>query len=93
MDDKTDVTVVSGTIATITCTLNPINKKGGNELLQLMGIILILAGLLFTALTTIKKDIIVEVGITERSLKYVGGAGIMLIIVGTYILLKCYELI
>ncbi len=54
--------------------------------------ILVLAGLVFTALTAVKKDISVEVGVSERTMKYVGGAGIILIIIGTYILLKTYGL-
>lgn len=57
-------------------------------LVQIMGVILILAGLLFTALTTIKKDVIIEFGFTERTLKYVGSTGVLLVIIGAYILLK-----
>ena len=58
-------------------------------LASIMGVILILTGLLFTALTTIKKDVIFEFGITERTLKYVGGTGVLLVMIGAYILIKC----
>ncbi|KAF5421224.1 MAG: hypothetical protein C5S45_03880, partial [Candidatus Methanocomedens sp.] len=62
-------------------------------LLQLMGVILIVSGLLFTALTSIKKDVSIEFGVSERNLKYVGGTGILLVIIGACILLKCSNLI
>jgi len=57
-------------------------------LVQIMGVILVLAGMLLTTLTTFKKDISIELGITERNLKYVGGAGIVFVLIGGYILLK-----
>ncbi len=57
-----------------------------------MGVILIIAGLVFIALSS-KKEILIELGISEKSLKYVGGSGILLVIVGAYILLKCYGLL
>jgi hypothetical protein len=75
---------------TISSPTIPSPLKDGKETPQLMGVILILVGLLSTALTAIKKDTIIEVRITERSLKYIGGAGIMLIIIGAYILLKSF---
>jgi hypothetical protein len=89
---------VSSEIATPTQTTTsaptiPPPLKDGKETSQLLGVILILVGLLSTALTTVKKDIIVEVRITKRSLKYIGGAGIMLIIIGAYVLLKSFELL
>lgn len=71
--------------------LQPITIK--KDLLQLIGVILIISGLFFTAFTTLKKDITIEIGVSDRHLKYVGGAGILLIIIGTYILLKCNGLI
>ncbi len=57
-------------------------------LVQIMGVILILAGLIFTALTALKKDVVIEFGIPEKKLKYAGGVGIILVIIGAYILLK-----
>ncbi|MEA3324868.1 MAG: family 16 glycoside hydrolase [Euryarchaeota archaeon] len=74
-------------------TVIPTPDGNNNELLQIIGLILIISGLLFTALTTLKKDIIFEIGIPEGNLKYIGSSGILLIIIGSYILLKCYELI
>ena len=90
------VNVTSGGTVKAQFDLTPIplpSKQDGNELPQLMGVILILTGLLFTAFTTLKKDITVEVGINEKSLRYIGGAGIMLVAIGTYVLLKCFELV
>jgi hypothetical protein len=58
-----------------------------------MGVILVIVGLLFTALTTIKKDVSLEIGLSERTLKYVGSAGVVFVLLGTYVLLKCYNLI
>lgn len=69
------------------------NNNNANELLQIIGLILIISGLFFTAITTLKKDIIFEIGIPEGNLKYIGGSGLLLIIIGSYILLKCYGLI
>ena len=57
-------------------------------LVQIMGVILVLAGILMTTLTTFKKDVSIEFGISERNLKYVGGTGIILVIIGAYTLLK-----
>ena len=79
-------------LPTPTDTISP-SITMGMELLQLIGVILIISGVLFTALTTLKKDITIEVGVSDRHLKYVGGAGIVLIIIGTYLLLRCNELI
>ncbi|MFZ3058329.1 MAG: hypothetical protein WA102_01205 [Candidatus Methanoperedens sp.] len=55
---------------------------------QIMGVILVLAGLVFTSLTTIKKDVTLELGVSEKRMKYVGGGGILLIMIGAYILLR-----
>lgn len=62
------------------------------DLVSIMAVLLIIMGSVLTALTTIKKDISLEVGVSERSLKYVGGAGILLIAIGAYLLLKAYDL-
>ena len=35
-----------------------------------------------------KKDVTIELGVSERTIKYVGGTGIVLIIIGAYMLLK-----
>ena len=71
----------------------PTTTSVNGKLLQLMGVILIVSGLLFTALTSIKKDVSIEFGVSERNLKYVGGTGILLVIIGACILLKCSNLI
>ena len=63
------------------------------ELLKLIAVVLVISGLFLTSLTSIKKDVSIEFGVSEKSLKYVGGAGILLIIIGVYMLLKCYSLI
>jgi len=63
------------------------------KLLELMGAILIISGLFFTAVTSIKKDVSIEFGVSERNLKYVGGTGVLLVIIGACILLRCYNLI
>ena len=63
------------------------------ELLKLIAVVLVISGLFLTALTSIKKDVSIEFGVSEKSLKYVGGAGILLTIIGAYMLLKCYSLI
>jgi len=36
----------------------------------------------------VKKDVTIELGVSERTIKYVGGTGIVLIIIGAYMLLK-----
>ncbi len=36
----------------------------------------------------LKKDITIEFGVSQRSIKYVGGAGMLLIIIGVFMLLR-----
>jgi hypothetical protein len=63
------------------------------ELVRIIGVVLVIAGLLFTALTTVKRDVTIEFGVSERTIKYVGGTGIILIAIGAYMLLKSAGLI
>ena len=65
-------------------------EQGGQEveLVRIIGVVLVIAGLLFTALTTVKRDVTIEFGVSERTIKYVGGTGIILIAIGAYMLLK-----
>lgn len=63
------------------------------ELVRIIGVVLVIAGLLFTALTTVKRDVTIEFGVSERTLKYVGGTGIILIAIGAYMLLKSAMLV
>ena len=69
------------------------DEERETELVQIIGVILVIAGLLFTALTAVKKDVTIELGVSERTIKYVGGTGIVLIVVGVYVLLKSAGLI
>ena len=70
---------------TITITLP---EEDEEILIPTIGVILVFSGLLLTALTTIKKDITIEFGVSQRSIKYVGGAGMLLIIIGVFMLLR-----
>lgn len=81
------------TIIIPTPTSMPVITPQPTNLVSIIAVILIITGLVLTTLTTLKKDISLEVGVSERSLKYVGGAGILLIVIGAYILLKSYGLI
>jgi hypothetical protein len=45
-----------------------------------IGVILVIVRLLFTSLTTLKQNIDIEIGISEKNLKYVGSGGIALIL-------------
>ena len=65
----------------------------GKEMVQIIGVILVIVGLVFIALTAVKKDVTIELGVSERTIKYVGGTGIVLIIIGVYMLLKSAGLI
>jgi hypothetical protein len=44
-------------------------------------------------LTTFKKDVSIEIGISERNIKYIGGAGILIVIMGVFMLLLSAGLI
>ena len=70
---------------TITITLP---EEDEEILIPTIGVILVFSGLLLTALTTIKKDITIEFGVSQRSFKYVGGAGVLFIIIGVFMLLR-----
>jgi hypothetical protein len=65
----------------------PVPNGESKKLTQMIGVILVMSGLLFTALTTLKKDTTIEIGISEKTLKYVGGAGILFVLVGTGLIL------
>ena len=90
-----------GLTVTITITTNDTeldtpsldDEEREKELVQIIGVILVIAGLLFTALTAVKKDVTIELGVSERTIKYVGGTGIVFIIIGAYMLLKSEGLI
>ncbi|MHC1599441.1 MAG: hypothetical protein ACXQS5_01270 [Candidatus Methanospirareceae archaeon] len=51
------------------------------EPVRIIGVILVIPGLLFTALNTVKKDATIEHGIHERCIKYMGGTGILHLVV------------
>ena len=88
---------------TVTITTNPTESEldtpsldadeREKEMVQIIGVILVIAGLVFIALTAVKKDVTIELGVSERTIKYVGGTGIVLIIIGVYMLLKSAGLI
>jgi hypothetical protein len=63
------------------------------ELVRIIGVVLVIAGLLFTALTTVKRDVTIEFGVSERTIKYVGGTGIILIAIGAYMLMRSAMLV
>ena len=68
-------------------------EREKKELVQIIGVILVIVGLLFTALTAVKRDVTIELGVSARTIKYVGGTGIVLVIIGVYMLLKSAGLI
>ena len=72
----------------LTITITPPEEEDEETLIPVIGVILVFSGLLLTALTTIKKDITIEFGVSQRSIKYVGGAGMLLIIIGVFMLLR-----
>lgn len=63
------------------------------ELVRIIGVVLVITGLLFTALTTVKRDVTIEFGVSERTIKYVGGTGIILIAIGAYMLMRSAMLV
>ena len=62
-------------------------------MVRIIGVVLVIAGLLFTALTTVKRDVTIEFGVSERTIKYVGGTGIILIAIGAYMLMRSAMLV
>lgn len=65
----------------------PVSNGENKKFIQMIGFILVISGLLFTALTTLKKDTTIEIGISEKTLKYVGSAGILFVLIGAGLLL------
>ncbi len=69
----------------------PQPPNSNDTLLKGISVILVIAGLLLIVLTKVQTNI--EIGLSEKNVKYVGNAGLVLIAIGVLILLRCSHLI
>ena len=71
----------------------PQPPNSNDTLLKGISVILVIAGLLLIVLTKVQTNIDIEIGLSEKNVKYVGNAGLVLIAIGVLILLRCSHLI